>query len=266
MPKPPVSHNEKHGSIDNEEIRMPVPSAVTSSLWIPETVSPSYPSLQGEALTDIAIVGGGITGVTTALLLARAGIKVSIVEGATIGAGVSGLNSGHLTSLLLDMRYSEIERDFGAENARLAAESQMTAIDMVEDFVKILGIDCGFKRLSGYLYAEKMGQVKALGSEFLAAQKAGLPVAELTTIPLPFQVKSAFITSQQARFHPYHYVRGMLAECVRLGVTVYENASVQTIQTGRPVKSRPPRGSWWPIRSCWRPIPRLGCAPSFRRK
>src|SRR6476659_5186415 len=98
------------------------------SYWISTTPANHYPSLNQTLKVDVAIIGGGITGLTTALLLKKAGKKVAVLEKKSIAMGDSGHTTAHLTEVL-DTRYHQLISDFGREGAQLAAQSSRAAIE-----------------------------------------------------------------------------------------------------------------------------------------
>src|SRR5919204_4866064 len=124
------------------------------SSWCADSVQLS--SLQFEKLTrhisvDVVIVGAGISGMTTAYLLTRAGKTVAVIDDGNIGSGETGRTTAHITHAL-DDRYYHIEKVHGKKGAKLAAESHTAAIDMIESIVTSESIDCDFERLDGYLF------------------------------------------------------------------------------------------------------------------
>ncbi|MDP9152315.1 MAG: FAD-binding oxidoreductase, partial [Myxococcota bacterium] len=131
-------------------MRSSIPSS-SEAYWIATCPARHYPPLDGDREVDVAIVGGGITGITAALLLQRAGKHVAVLEAKRIAAGVTGHTTAHLTEAL-DARYATLVRDFGAEGARLAAQASRAAIEEIARLVDSKAIDCGWRRLPGYLY------------------------------------------------------------------------------------------------------------------
>src|SRR5262245_6063012 len=101
---------------------------------------------------DVCVVGGGIAGLTTALVLARQGARVAVLDDGPIGGGETGRTSAHLASAV-DDRYHALEDRFGERGAQLIAESHAAAIDWIEATAGELGIDCDFRRVDGYLLA-----------------------------------------------------------------------------------------------------------------
>src|SRR5438045_1610661 len=134
---------------------------------------PSQKALNQNTSTNVVIVGAGIAGLTTAYVLARAGIEVIVLDDGPIGGGMTARTTAHLTNAL-DDRFYELERLFGEEGARLAAQSHTSAIDQVEAIVRAEQIDCEFERLDGYLFLPPNGRVKVLDDELPAAHRAGL--------------------------------------------------------------------------------------------
>ena len=99
------------------------------SYWIDTTPSAAtHPRLEHDIEVDVVVVGGGITGITTALLLARAGKTVAVLDAHRLGVGVTGNTTAHLTEAL-DTRYVDLVAKFGLEGARLAASGTRAAID-----------------------------------------------------------------------------------------------------------------------------------------
>src|SRR5688572_4052570 len=90
-----------------------------------------FPSLNGDRETEIAIVGGGVSGLTAAVLLARSGKRVAVVERDYIGSGETGNTTAHLTEAV-DARYRTVIKEFGEENARLVSASKRAALDLIE--------------------------------------------------------------------------------------------------------------------------------------
>src|SRR5919198_5508780 len=107
--------------------------------------------------TDVAIVGGGIAGMTTAYLLSKAGKKVTLVEDVYIGSSETGRTTAHITHAL-DDRYYNLEKAHGIERSRIAAESHTAAINLIESIVNEEKIDCDFERGDGCLFLDPSGK------------------------------------------------------------------------------------------------------------
>src|SRR5216110_68617 len=131
------------GTIYIEMQRLGERAGANLSFW-ERTAQKFYTTPITENLTaDICIVGAGITGVTTAYLLAREGRDVVLIDDGPVGGGMTGRTTAHLVNVL-DDRYYELEKILGEECSRLYAESHTAAIDRVEKIVGDENLDCDF--------------------------------------------------------------------------------------------------------------------------
>ena len=124
----------------------------TVSLWMKSAALPKAPRLTKSIECNVAIVGSGIAGLSCAYELSRTH-RVVVLERDVPGAGETGRTSAHLCTGL-DDRYCRLERLYGEEGARLAAESHAQAIDWIERNVAREGIACEFSRVPGYLFLD----------------------------------------------------------------------------------------------------------------
>jgi len=190
---------------------------------------------------DVCVVGGGIAGLTTALMLARQGARVAVLDDGPIGGGETGRTSAHLASAV-DDRYHKLEARFGERGAQLVAESHAAAIDWIEATILELGIDCDFRRVDGYLIAPPghadERALRELDRELVAARRAGLTVEVVDRAPLPFDSGPALRFARQAQFHPLRYLRGLAAGVVELGGTIHTGVHVEAIEPAHPLSLR----------------------------
>ena len=107
---------------------------------------PQFPPLQENIHADVCVIGAGISGLTTAYLLAKAGRQVVVLDDGPVAGGMTMATTAHITNMH-DDRYFEVEKLHGREGARLAADSHSAAIDRIETIVKQERIDCDFQRL-----------------------------------------------------------------------------------------------------------------------
>ncbi len=189
--------------------------------WRTRTAGAAAPSLAGDLTVDVAVVGAGITGLTTALLLTRAGRSVAVLEADRIGAGTTGGTSAHVTQVL-DHRYKDLASKFGADGARQVATSTGTALAQIAALVAEEAIDCDFARVPGYLYAESEKDVDQIDEELEGACRAGVAAERAADLPLPFPVAAAVRFPQQARFHPTAYLAGLAAAVQKRGGRIFE--------------------------------------------
>lgn len=213
----------------------------TQPLWDNLTSRPSLPrDLPPQLHVDVAIIGAGITGLTSAALLAEAGRSVAVLEARAIGSGVTSGSTGHLTQLL-DTRYADLERHLDAERARLVARSSAEAIEQIAAIVERCRIDCGFERVPGYLFTEREEHVDNLERELDVARRAGLAI-ERADVPLPFATRGGLRVENQAQLDPLAYVYGLAAKLARQGCRLFEQSRVVAIDEGEPCRVHLERG------------------------
>ena len=186
-----------------------ITSGNQNTFWINSAVPIIYSELQQNIEVDIVIVGGGIAGVTTAYMLIKEGKTVAIIEDGNIGSGETGRTTAHIVNAL-DDRYFEIEKTFGREGAKLAAESHTAAIEMIEKIVYEEGIPCDFIRLNGYLFLHPSDKVESIEEELRATHRVGINTEILDEVPgIPFEKGPSLKFPDQAQFHPMKYLKGL---------------------------------------------------------
>ena len=206
-------------------------SGATTSAWMATADVPDFPPLAEDAECDVAIVGAGISGLTTAYTLARAGKHVIVLDDGPVGGGETGRTTAHIT-WALDDYYTEIEKMHGADGARIAAESHRSAVDRVEAIVRGEHIDCEFERVDGYWFAAKPSDTRLLDAEAEAARRAGGGLVErVGGIPgLPFQPPAAVRFPNQGQFHPLKYLAGLARAIVRHGGRIHCGSHVSDFE------------------------------------
>lgn len=179
-----------------------------TSLWQDAAPDRPRPPLDAGVHVDVLVVGGGITGLTTGLLLAEEGRRVAVVEARRLGGGATGGSTGKLTSQhgaiyarLVDRHGEEVARTYGAVNE--------AAIALVRELVARYGIDAGLRDDDAYVYTERADRVDRLRAEAETAARLGLPASFTTETALPFEVHGAVRFAAQARMQTVSYLHGL---------------------------------------------------------
>ncbi len=190
--------------------------------WQLSAPAPAYPSLEQDRDCDVAVVGGGIVGVSAALELAKAGADVVLVEGRRIGAGASGYNTGKV-SALHGLVYQELAKRFGPGTARDYAAANEAGLGWIAANVESFAIECDFVRKPNLTYTESERGRDKIVAEAEAARAAGLK-AELADDlgELPFSVHAAVRVENQAELHPLRYLQGIAAAAAAAGCAIHE--------------------------------------------
>lgn len=201
----------------------------TISLWQDTARDGSFDKNATGQVYDVLIAGGGITGVTTALLLQKAGKNCVVAEAHTLCFGTTGGTTAHINTFL-DTGYDSIESDFGADAARLVAAATNASRDLFQQHVREYNIDCGFDIKDGYLYALNEQQATQLDKLYAAAKKAGVEIDYANEIPVPIPFVKAVVFRRQAQVHPNRYVEALARAFEQLGGTVLEHCLVEHLK------------------------------------
>lgn len=215
---------------------------MTKSIWNSTAPKTNFPTLKESLVVDVAIVGGGITGITSAYLLAKSGKKVAVLEAGEISGGTSGYSTGNLYAML-DKRLHHIQNKWDKETAATVARSRTAAVNLVESLVKQHNIDCSFKRVPWYLFSETNEKDETIEKEIAAASKYNLEVEEVHELPLPVKVSKAIKVENQAQFNPTAFVRGLAKNIDTENCRIFENSPVYHIQKEEELTLSTPSGT-----------------------
>jgi glycine/D-amino acid oxidase-like deaminating enzyme/nitrite reductase/ring-hydroxylating ferredoxin subunit len=207
------------------------------SFWIATTPPTSYAPLDRDLDVDVAVVGGGIVGITTALLLAQAGRTVALLEADRVVGGVTGHTTAKVTSLHT-LIYAELARRHGEDAARLYGEANEAGLDMIRRLCREHEIDCELRETSAYTFATSDEDVERLEQEVEAALAAGLPASFADEPPVPFATSGAVRFSGQAQFHPRKYLLPLVSELEQAGGQAFEHSRVVDVERGTPCRVR----------------------------
>lgn len=201
------------------------------SFWMASTLKTDYPALKEDIKVDVAIVGGGITGISSAYMLSKEGLKVAVIEADRILQGTTGHTTAKITSQH-GLIYSKIKKQINEEFARQYADANETAIHTIEKIAKENNIDCDYVSQSAYVFTLRDEYAEKIGDEVKTASSLGIKAAYLEDIPLPFDIKAAVRFDNQAQFHPRKFLLPLAEIITGSGVQIFEQSRVVDIEEG----------------------------------
>ncbi|QAA30341.1 FAD-dependent oxidoreductase [Clostridium manihotivorum] len=193
--------------------------------WIASVDKTEYPALAEDINVDVAIIGGGMVGITSAFLLKRRGFKVAILEVNNIAHGTTGHTTAKITSQH-GLIYDKITKSVGHDKARKYAEANEHAIHFIADLIKEKNIDCDFEEKQAYIYTQSDEYIKKIENEVKAASNLGIKATYLDKAPLPFDTKAAVRFDNQAQFHPLKYLLALAKDIPGDGSSIFEHTKV----------------------------------------
>jgi glycine/D-amino acid oxidase-like deaminating enzyme/nitrite reductase/ring-hydroxylating ferredoxin subunit len=194
------------------------------SVWHAGAPASAFPALPGNTETDVVIVGGGITGVTLAALLADSGRRVVVLEALRIGAGSTGHSTGNLYGIVGDLQ--QLHSSWDTETTRRVVQSRLEAVNLVESIARRLPPDAGFKRVPQLIYAVDANAEDTIRKEHEVARSAGLTCTLEQSEELRHVVGPVLRIDGQAQFHPLAYVRALAQAISSANCQIFENAEV----------------------------------------
>ncbi len=197
--------------------------------WIDTMQIGPFPPLRSDLEVDVLVVGGGVTGVTTAYLLQEAGLRIALIE----REGIASIDTGHTTAHLTyvtDTPLQRLVKRFGPDHARAVWDAGAAAIDEIERVVNKEKIECRLTRVPGYfhesVFAEPSESDRAeVQQDAKLAQELGFDAIMVKSVPV-FNVPGVRF-ADQAEFHPRKYLGPLAAKIVERGADVFEKSSAE---------------------------------------
>ncbi|WP_414937874.1 FAD-dependent oxidoreductase [Amycolatopsis sp. cmx-11-51] len=198
------------------------------SLWLDTAPASDRTGTPLPRETDVAVLGGGIAGLTTAYRLAKAGRSVLVLEAGRLAAGVSGHTTAKI-STQHGVKYASLAKTKGVEAAAMYAYTQAAALEWIATTATELGIECGFTRADSFVYTTKPETLESLEREAEAAAEAGLPASFVADVDLAVAAVGAVKFAAQAHFHPRRWLLGLADEIERAGGTIMEGVRAEGV-------------------------------------
>jgi len=199
------------------------------SFWLDSTDSPKFPQLEKDIHVDVTVVGGGITGITTAYLLANEGKKVALLEGDRLLNGTTGHTTAKITAQH-GLIYDELITNIGENEAKLYYQANTEALQFIKNTVNKLQIDCEFQEQDAIIYATTEEYEKKIQKEAKAYERLGINGVMTEEIALDISIKNAIIMRNQAQFHPVKYLHALVKALQKKDVQIFENTTAVNVE------------------------------------
>src|SRR4249919_2684924 len=197
---------------------------------------PAQPRLEGRVQADVCILGAGLTGLSAAIELAEAGLKVIVLEAREVGAGASGRNGGQVI-FGYSCEQSRIASLVGMETSRQMFDWSLEGVRLVHERCARFSIDAQWRAGHAHLPI-KPRQVRELQDWRLdLAQNYGYPLhwwsrEELRAVLASERYQGAIYDPMSGHLQPLSYTRGLARAALSLGVRIYEHSPVTQLQRG----------------------------------
>lgn len=209
-----------------------------ASYWMETANQPEeYTPLSGNEQCDIVVIGAGITGITTAVLLAKTGVKVVVVDADRAGTGTTGYTTAKITTQHA-LKYHELSKD----RASAYYAINQAGLEQIESLIEEYHIDCDFKKLSSFVYTCNEEEIKYIEKEKKAYDDLGIQGNIISDVGLPFDIRCGIEMPSQAQFHPIKYLYALLNVLDDYDGKLYEFTKVMGLQQGNPCVVQCERG------------------------
>ena len=200
--------------------------------WTATAPDICYPVLANPVVTDVAIVGAGIVGLTAGYSLVQAGFAVAVLESRRVGRQVTGRSTAKITSQH-SLIYRYLIDTAGFDKARHYADASRTGAQQISSWIADLRIDCEFEPKDAYVFTSDLARRADIVAEAEAAQSVGFNAEVLGRAPLPFATAAALRFPDQAQFNPVQYLIGLAGAAAAAGALVFESTCVTAIDSGK---------------------------------
>lgn len=208
----------------------------TGKLYWPVTLNdtPEYEPLSTNKKTQVAIIGGGMSGSICAAEFVKSGLSTVMLERGQVAGGSTSANTG-LLQFCNDIMLTDLIDQIGEQDAQLFYRACKDAVDSLEEAAKSLPVDVGLIRRSSLYYASTEQDLPKLKKEFEALSACGLDVEfwtpEQIEAHFPFRKSGAIVAHGDAEVNPYQFVNAVADAAARAGLEIHENTDVVAHET-----------------------------------
>lgn len=200
----------------------------TQSIWNNFADIGDYPPLANDVSTDVAIIGGGITGISVSKLLGERGISNVVLESRKVGISSTSHSTGNLYSTI-DSNLSSLAKKYNLETVKKVINSRAAAVEQMAKWVEAHNIDCDFIRVPMFLYSSDEQNSERIINERETAQNAGMKMSKEIIEEFPYSITEVLTLTGQAQINPMRYVQGLAKNLDPEKSGIYERTHVQSV-------------------------------------
>lgn len=210
------------------------------SFWLDDAEATDFPLVKDGTKVDVAIVGGGIVGVTTGLMLKKQGFKVAIIESKRVASDVTSGTTAKIT-ISSSLIYDNLLTNLGMETASKYRDANILGFDTIAELIKEYAIDCDYRNVPLYIYSTDKENLPLIEKEYEALKKLNIDATFTDNLPTPFNKdldndngnkNRAIKYHNQAEFHPKKYTNVLAKLIPGDGSYIFEKSKVLIIEQG----------------------------------
>lgn len=199
------------------------------SIWSKDISSNNVNNLTKDIKVDVLIIGGGMTGLSTAYYLRNSKLKVALVEQNLIGSGVSSRTTGKIT-YLQETIYTDLRNKYSIDIASKYFQSQQLAINEIKKIVFKENIKCNFDKATSYVFTDNKEDVRKLKQEKELLELMKVKVKEGRKLPNSLDCKYVVSVNNTYVFNCVKYMNGLKSICQKRRIKIFENTRVINVK------------------------------------
>lgn len=198
---------------------------INNSFWLNSFKTEKFNALEKDIKVDVCIVGGGLTGISTAYYLSKKGYKVVVIERDTIASKTTGHTTAKITSQH-GLFYKYLIDSKGENFAKKYLKANEEAIKNIKEIINSEKIECDFENKDAYVFTQNINKLQNIKDEVKAVQKLGIVDCEFTDkIDINLDIKGAIKFKRQAQFNPIKFINGLTNCIIQNKGQIFENTS-----------------------------------------
>lgn len=196
------------------------------SFWKQEITIGNTKKLTRDIEVDVLIIGGGLTGISSAYYLRDSNLKVCLVEQGYVGMGVTSKTTGKI-NYLQETIYSDLESKYSYDIAKKYYDSQKFAISEFEKIIKDEKINCNFEKTKAYIFTNKSSEVENIKIEQNILESFGVKLEEHSKLNNCLKCKYAISVDDTYTYHPLKFLYSLKKIIETNGINIYEQTRIK---------------------------------------